>query len=153
MATSTLIQFISAGEAASVSNRRQIETFLAGGTIAAGDWVAFDLSQTGADKVLYAVQSPASAGSPIGIGVALAAAAAGDKVDVVVDGYAGTANVASGTAAGSAIMLSGTAGRAAAATYVADGSGGAADALPAICGVALTLAAANVAEVWVYKQF
>ena len=52
MATSTLIQFLEAGEAGDTSNRRQVETFIAGGAIAAGDWVQLDTGETGADRVL-----------------------------------------------------------------------------------------------------
>ena len=49
MATSTLLQKLD-GETefgGSTSNRRTIETFLAGAALAAGDWVQFDTSQAG----------------------------------------------------------------------------------------------------------
>ena len=62
MATSTLIQFLDAGQAGDTSHRRQVETFFAAGAIAAGDWVSLDVSQTGADKALYIVQTPGTAG-------------------------------------------------------------------------------------------
>ena len=54
MATSTLVQFLGdgvttpSGIGADSSNRRQVETFIAGGAIASGDWVSLDVSKTGA---------------------------------------------------------------------------------------------------------
>jgi hypothetical protein len=153
MATSTLVQFLNPGVSSATMNRSQEETFLAGGIIALGDWVAFDLSKTGADKALYVVQAPNVAASGIITGVAVQAAAAGEQVRVCVDGYVASANVATGTGAGAALQCSGTAGRAESASYIGDGSGAAAIPLPAICGVALTAAAGNTAEVMVKKQF
>ena len=87
MATSTLVQFLNPGVSSDTMNRSQEETFLAGGIIALGDWVAFDLSKTGADKALYVVQAPNVAASGIITGVAVQAAAAGEQVRVCVDGY------------------------------------------------------------------
>lgn len=110
MATSTLIQFLGTGEGAATSNRRQVETFLAGGTIAAGDAVAFDLSKTDADKVLYVLEATAAAKALI-VGIALTAASAGEQVDVVVSGYVASADVATGVAAGDQLCGSATAGR------------------------------------------
>jgi len=153
MATSTVIQFLDAGETSSTSNRSQEETFLAGGAIVKGDWVALDLSQTGADKALYVVQAPATAGSPIPCGVALEAASSGGQVRVCIGGYAASANVTTGTAPGLALMMTSTAGRTTAATYIGNGSGAASLPLPVIIGTCLTRAAANVAEVWVIKRF
>ena len=104
MATSTLIQFLGdgitspSGTEAGTSNRRQVETFISGGAIAAGDWVSLDVSKTGADKALYVIEAPATASDARCIGVALAAAsAAGEQVRVVVAGYVAEANVATGT--------------------------------------------------------
>lgn len=98
MATSTLVQLLEAGQASDTSNRRQLETFLAGGTIVAGDVVALDKSQTGADRVLYVIQCPnVATGEPLAIGVSLDAAAAGDQVRVVVAGYVADVNCTAGT--------------------------------------------------------
>ena len=110
MATSTLIQFLGPGEGQNTSNRSQVETFLAAGTIAAGDAVAFDLSKTGADKVLYVLEATGGAKALI-VGVALNAAVAGDKVEVVVGGYVDSADVATGVTAGAQLSGSATAGR------------------------------------------
>ncbi len=111
MADNTLIQFLSKGEAADTGNRRQVETFIASGTIAAGDVVAFDTAQTGADRVLYVAKAGLVAnGNGLCCGVALAAASAGETVQCVIAGYAdvkthGTVSAAnlltaSGTSAG-----------------------------------------------------
>ena len=148
MATSTLIQFLDAGEAADTSNRSQNETFYAGGAIAAGDWVSLDTSQTGADKALYVIQTTAAAGQGNVVGVALDTAAAGAQVRVTIAGYVASANVTTGTAAGASLTTSGvTAGRALTyATGTHTGTGP--------CGLALTAAgASNTAETWVFKRF
>jgi len=147
MATSTLIQRLEAGETG-VSNRSQTETFLAGGTIAKGDFVFLDVSKSGADKALYVVVTDTSGGAVAlgvpSVGVALEAATSGDKVRVCVGGYCKQANVATGVAAGVALALdTTTSGRAVAA-----------DAANAnIAAVSLTLAASNIAEVMVIKTF
>lgn len=155
MATSTLIQSLELTDAAgtsvgaAVSNRRQIETFIAGAAIAAGDWVSFDVSKTGATRVATVIKTTATAGQSNVVGVALSAAtAAGDKINVVVAGYVEGAAVVSGVAASVALTTSGvTAGRTlafASATHTAT----------CPCGITLEAASAgNTAAVWVYKQF
>jgi hypothetical protein len=158
MATSTLIQYLAQNQTsglgvsvpvgAGASNRSQEETFIAGGTIAKGDFVSLDTSKTGADKALFVVTIDTSAGAvALGVptvGVALAAATAGQKVDVCVAGYCAQAAVATGTAAGVALSLdTSNSGRAAAADA----------ANVNICAVSLTVAALNSAEVMVIKQF
>lgn len=149
MATSTLIQFLASGEAGATSNRRQVESFIAGGNIGAGDWVQFDTGATGADRVLKVIQGTAAfaTGNPLICGVAIAPAATGQRVDVVVAGYAEGANVAAAVnAAGIALVVDNTAaGRAVAIA--------AADTAPA-CGVSLEAASVgNACDVWVFKQF
>ena len=147
MATSTLIQFLEPGEGASTSNRSQTETFLAAGTITAGDWVAFDLSQTGADKCLHVIQSAAGAVGGTVCGVALQSAVAGDKIDVCIGGFCAVAAVTNGVAAGSALI--------AVAAGLADVQ--TAGAQEAVCGTSLTASpagpAAPVAEVFVTSRF
>ena len=85
-------------------------TFLAGGTIAAGDIVAFDLSQTAANKAAVVVEAPANAGSLV-VGVALDAAAAGGTVRVATHGYVASADVETGVVAGQGLFVGTTAGR------------------------------------------
>jgi len=158
MATSTNIQYLNSSGiselgatvqvGASTSNRRQVETFISGGVIAAGDWVAFDTSATGATKMLTVTTAALTAlGNALIVGVALeAATAAGQQVEVVVSGFAGTAAVANAVVAAGVPLgvVAGTAGRATAVV--------AADIANA-CGVSLTAAVGNVAEVFVYKNF
>jgi hypothetical protein len=95
MATSNLLQKLD-GETefgGSTSNRRTIETFLAGAAIVAGDVVMWDTTQTGADKALYVKQSaPRALGQPLACGVALNAGAAGDRIKVVTSGYVAGVN-------------------------------------------------------------
>jgi hypothetical protein len=99
-----------------VSNRRQVETFIAGGTVAAGDVVALDLSKTGALKALTVVEAPANAGA-LAIGVCIGSAesdgslTADSKINVVVTGYVASADVETGVAAGQALVVGSTAGR------------------------------------------
>jgi len=147
MATSSLIQLLTAGEAGDTSNRRQIETFLANGTIAAGDWVMLDTSKTDADRVLFVIEATAVAnGNALVIGVATEAAAAGDQVRVVISGYAEGASVANAVAAANvALVVDNTAAGQAVAIAAGD--------LAPACGVSLEAAAGNKADVWVFKRF
>lgn len=156
MATSTNIQYLVAtgkdelGATVSLktpSNRRQIETFLSGGAITAGDWVMFDTAATDAARVLTVVQAAfAATGQPLTVGVALnAATAAGQNVDVVVDGYVEGANVANGVATGVALGIIAVAGR---AQLNVPG------ALGPPCGVTLEASiVTNTCDVWVIKNF
>ena len=156
MATSTTIQYLLAtakdefGATVTLptaSNRRQIETFIAGAAITSGDWVMFDTSATNATRVLTVIQATfAATGQPLTVGVAIqSAAAAGETVDVVVAGYVEGANVADAVTIGLALGIVAVNGRAGAYT---------AAALAPACGVALEDGSAtNTADVWVIKQF
>lgn len=155
MATSTLIQSLDTKDAAgsafgaTPSHRREVETFIAGAAIASGDWVSFDVSKSGAARVVTVVKTTASAGQGNVVGVAISAAtAAGEKVQVVTAGYVEGANVVNGVASGATLTTSGvTAGRALAyATGTHTGTGP--------CGVALEASvAANTCTVWVFKHY
>ena len=160
MATATTLQYLETVDAvtgaslgASPSNRRQIETFFAGATVAVGDWMQFDTSQTGAKKVVTVIQAAANGtGNPLVCGVCIGSAesdgslTAGSKVNVVVSGYVAAANVANAVAAAGVALTVDAAGLGQAVAITA------ADTGPA-CGVSLSAPVANVAEVWVYKQF
>ena len=166
MATSTLIQRLDTNalvpsstvpggydlvSTPDVSNRRQIETFIAGNTVVVGDWLAFDTSKTGAERVLTVVQAANIVlGNPLVVGVCLSSAettgtlTTGSRINVVVSGYVEGANVDGAVVAGSPLVVDTTAGRAHTAV-TGDIS---------ICGVALEPdAPVNKAAVWVYKQF
>ena len=95
MATSTLIQFLAEGSAGDTSNRRQVETFLASGTIAAGDWVQFDSAKSGADALLFVKEAATvgTKGNAAAFGVALEGAAAGEQVRAVVAASSCLANI------------------------------------------------------------
>ena len=128
----------------SALSRRTVETFLAGAAIVAGDWVALDISESDSARAIQVVQATTAAGgNSLVIGVALeAAAAAGDKIEVVTRGYVEGANVTAATAAGASLVVDATAGRADAAV--------AADIAPP-CGVTLEVAGgSNTADVYVY---
>jgi hypothetical protein len=165
MATSTLIQKLDATAFESsktvpgsytsvttpdVSNRRQVETFIAGATVVVGDWLQFDTSATGAARTLTVIQATNVAlGNSLVCGVCLGSAesdgslTAGSKINVVVAGYVEGANVDGAVVAGNPLVVDTTAGRA----HV----GVTGDI--AFCGVALEADTANKAAVWVYKQF
>jgi hypothetical protein len=85
-------------------------TMLAGGTISAGDSVAFDLSQTAANRAAVVVEAPANAGA-LAIGIALDAAVAGQTVRVAISGYVANADVETGVVAGQGVFVGTTAGR------------------------------------------
>jgi hypothetical protein len=156
MSTDRLIQFLDTTDAEgnalgpSVSNRREVETFHAGGTIAAGDWVMFDASKTGAARVAYVLQAPAVAtkGNGAVIGCALEAAVAGDLIKVVTAGYHAAANVDGAVTAGDILVGPITvAGRA--DIEVVTGV----NATTGKCGIALGADVGNFAPVCVVKVF
>jgi hypothetical protein len=115
MATSNLVQSLNPGTSFP-SNRRQIETFLKSSTIVEGDLVALDLSKTNsADQMLYIV--PANSGaSNTGLAVGVALKIYGDKVDVVISGFA-SCKVGGATAAGANLDASVAAGIATTVTH------------------------------------
>jgi len=151
MATNDMLQYLepaASGGLASASNRQQVETFLAGGAIAAGDWVMFDTSKTGPDRVLYVIEAPVvgTHGNGACVGVALGAAAADENVRVVVAGYAATASVGGATVINNLLVGPiGTPGMA--EPFIA----GSTESPPV--GFALEADTANVAAVWVFKKF
>lgn len=131
MATSSLIQYLDSTDAAGTtlgltpSNRRIEETFIASAAITAGQWVALDLTValSDGDKSLKVAPADgngsAGAGPPaitslnsIVVGVALTAAAAGEKVEVVTRGMceASVTESGSGINIGDALQISNTAG-------------------------------------------
>ena len=136
MATSTLIQSLNAGDSFP-SNRRCVETFLAGATIAAGDFVAFDLSQTNdADKTLYVVPcNSAAAATKLCVGVAESVDAKTGRVTVVLAGFAAGAKVNAAVVAGDSLDADATAGQAAGSAHegiayaVTNAAGGKADVI------------------------
>ncbi len=151
MATSSNIQYLSAAnDKVAVSNRRTTETFYAGGDITAGDFVCFDTSQTGADRVVYVIEADVgSATTKQAIGVCLdtidVSAVSDLRVEVVIKGYVEGANVANAVSAvGAPLSVGGTAGRAV--------SFAGADTL-APCAVALEAASGNTADVYVIGLF
>lgn len=151
MSSSQLIQSLipeSGGSTAADSNRRSVESFLASGTITAGDLVVVDTAKTGSDRVLYVAQSAATAGLPTVIGVALDSVTAGQIVRVVTGGYVAVANIHDAVAAGEAVCSGGvTAGRG-----IKYASGTHTNCAP--FGVALgDASASHVAPLWVYKRF
>jgi hypothetical protein len=109
------IQHLTPGEKG-VTARSKFQTYLAGGAITKGDFVAFDVSKSNSDRALYVVQAAgvATVGSQLVVGVAAETVSAGDSVLVVVAGYVEGANVDGATASGSALIGPiGTAGRSA----------------------------------------
>ena len=152
MSTSTTLQYLDHenkdGETYGItaSNRRQIETYIAGGTIAANDLVAFDFSKTtDAEVALTVVKADSTSTDSIAVvGFALAGASAGEKVDITVAGIHESANVAGAVVKGDRLSISAVAGQA--DTYVNS------DSVP-IIGYAVEDDTGNVAGVMVIKQF
>ena len=128
------------------SNRRQVESFIAGGVIAANDLVALDLtaSSLGKKAVTIIKADKNTDAKCIAIGFALnAAAAAGDTVEVTIAGVHESANVATVTS-GKPLTVSTTAGRA--AIYANSDT-------QTIVAYAMAADTANVGPVFVIKQF
>jgi len=111
MATNDMLQYLepaASGGLASASHRRKVETFIAAGTITAGDVVMWSIDGT-ADSMLNVVISALKAlGQPLACGVALNSAVSGEDVRVVISGFA-TANCTNDTGtivAGDALVAS-----------------------------------------------
>jgi hypothetical protein len=110
MATNTLLQRLpTPGEAftdLNESNRRQIETFIAGEAIAINQAVCFDMSKANdAEKVVFVKVANTTAATSCCIGIAREAAAANARVDVIIGGI--TEFVASGSVtAGDSLSVS-----------------------------------------------
>lgn len=160
MATNTLLQKLD-GETdfgSDTSNRSQIETFIAGGTVEVGEWVMFDVSQTGADRVLYVIEATtvATHGNSAAFGCVLASAepdgalTSGSRIRVTVGGYHPNARVDSTTSASD--LLVGPIGTAGEADPFNPGT-----TEGRIIGQALEDASAggeaDEADVWIFKTF
>jgi len=148
MATSTLIQRLDTGEGGNVSHRRQVETYISGAAIVAGDIVMFDTSATDADRAATVIQCTVVAtGNALAAGVALdAASAAGQRVRVVVAGYAENVKCGAGVvAAGNPI----SAGR----LIVGEAEISLAGSLSGAFGVALEAVAGATCDMIVFKRF
>ncbi len=101
MATDSIVQFVESG-----FNRVGIsETFLAAGAVGRGDWVMFDITKTGADQVLYVKKATATLAVHV-VGVALGAAADGERVDVAISGYVAYARIANAVTTGQPLTIS-----------------------------------------------
>ena len=79
-----------------------VREFLAGGTLVAGDVMAFDTSQTGEDQTKYVVQGGLNG---YAVGVALEAATSGGVVRVLVGGYCEGVNASGGGTIGAGDSL------------------------------------------------
>jgi hypothetical protein len=163
MATNTTLQYLettgedafgaSVGLGATVSNRRQVETFIASGAITAGQIVGFDTSKTGAARVQSVTPVAVIAnGNGLACGVALADASVGDRVDVVVAGYVDKVNCHGAVVLGN-LLTAGTGGTVGAADGRVD-----TDIAPAF-GIALGASGlsadgyVNPAPAYIYKHF
>lgn len=147
MATETYFNKIDAGDAPGVANRREVASFYASAAITAGDFVMFDTSKTGSERMNYVLQADTVAlGNPLVCGVALdAATAAGQIVRVVIAGYVEGANVADAVAKGEPITVGTTAGQ---------GRKSAAADLTNAHAIALEDAdASNDCDIWVIKSW
>lgn len=154
MATNTIIQYLESGNGVATSHRSQVETFIAAETIAANDLVSLDLSQAiDGDKSLKITKADTgTATDTCAIGFALNGGAAGDKIDVTVAGIHISANVDGATVAGSRLIVGSTAGRAGIAADINEGGAATIVQRPLIA-IAAEADTANVATVFVIKQF
>jgi hypothetical protein len=111
MATNTLLQYLESADSSgtayssATSHRRQIETFIASGAVAIGDVVSFAFASAAnpGDAVLQVKKAVADKHC---VGVAISAAADGEKVDVCIAGVC-EATVAGKNNAGNAGITSG----------------------------------------------
>jgi len=167
MATSTLIQRLDSSALTTsttipggyqtvatpnVSNRRQVETFIASGAIAEAELLSFDLSKADDLKTLFVVPADLSGATTLGVvGVALNSAVDGGKVECLLCGVT-YVNADAGIAAGDALSVSAT-GSGTSAGFVAKRA--AADLYTCV-GVALEATGATKAgqvKALIYKVF
>ena len=118
MATSTLVQDLSSSSV-EVSARRKVETYYVGAAVTAGQWVCFDQTKTGVERARYVKPADAGAAATIQVvGCALTGGAAGERIEVVINGYfEGASTFHSGGAgitvrAGMGLTIGATAGNA-----------------------------------------
>jgi hypothetical protein len=165
MATQNLLQRLdqaseTTGSSVDASNRRIEEVFIASEAITAGDFVCLDLSKSAdSDKVLFVKKLNTTAITSLGVGVAIATAAKDANVRVCIRGMI-SANVVSTVAQGDRLVSSSTAGRAEVApefrTDLGDGTGtttGTVAQQRSILAVAVSIATANIATVYVFPKF
>ena len=165
MATQNLLQRLDSaehttGSSVNVSDRRIEEVFIASEAISAGDFVCLNLDKSdNSDKALYVKKLTVTPISSLGIGVAIAAAAADENIRVCIRGFV-SANVDAGIAQGDRLVGSSVAGRADTAssfrTDLGDGTGtttGTVAQQQSILAVAASIATANVATVFVVSNF
>lgn len=127
------------------SNRRQVQTFIAGAAISANDAVALDLSESDdSDKALKVILLDTDAStSQIFVGIALeAAAAAGDNVQVCISGLC-EGNVNGSAVANSMLVAGATGGRLAIAHATNNAQ---------LCAICTEADSTNVATVFVLRQ-
>ena len=146
--TTVVVAYQSAVAAVKVysSPSPEIQDFLAGGTITAGDWVKISLQAASAPTYpgWSVIVAPVAQINASVVGVALESVVAGQQVPVCIYGFC--AGVAFAAAEGDLLTLSQatTAGRALVATVAAVG------VTPAkVVGVAQVISAANVGSVFV----
>ena len=152
MATNDLIQKLFGADESGVgedsvlvSNRRQVETFVAAEAISDGDIVCLDISKTkDGEKMLYVKKGKTdAAATAVCIGVADQSVASGEDVRVVVKGFKANANITTGVGQGERFIGGSTAGR---GILLANSS-----TIPAL-GYVVSTAADNTAPVIVLKQ-
>ena len=165
MATSNLLQSLNTDSdfggvsAAGASNRRSVETFIAGETLVVGDCVSLDLAKSAdSDKGLIIVKGDTgTATDTCVIGVVLRSAesngalTAGSKIEVVVRGLV-LANVDGATVAGTRLIVGATAGRLAIAADIDEGGAAVVSQRP-IVAIAAEADTANFAKVYVLANF
>ncbi len=161
MATSNLLQSLNSGSdfGSSVSNRRSVETFIAGETLVVGDCVSLNLAASeDGDKGLVIVKGDTgTATDTCVVGVVLRSAevdgalTAGSRIEVVTRGLV-SANVDGSTVAGSRLIVGATAGQLALAADINEGGAATVSQRP-IVAIAAEADTANIAKVYVLANF
>ena len=136
-----------------VSNRRQVETFIASGAITEAELLSFDLSKADDLKTLFVVPADLSGANTLGVvGVALTSAVDQGKVECLLCGVT-YVNADAGIAAGDALSVSATGSTPATSGFVMKRAAG---DLYTCVGVALEATAATKAgqvKALIYKVF
>ncbi len=134
-----------------VMSKSTYEYYFAQETIAIGETVSLDLSQTDGNRALNVVLADiADTNKSTPIGVATHAAVSGDRLKVCVGGYFEGAVVSTSTAKGDLLQIGGTAGKLDVRVIGVNEGGVAIFNLHKIVASALEDDTTGLADIWIY---
>ena len=152
MATNTLINKMDDATVGTMS-KSSYEWFFASVAVTVGQVCSLNLALADGNRALYVVPADAaSADKSTPVGVAMSAAAAGEKIKLCVAGYCESALVNTSTSKGDLLQIGATAGTLDIRTVAVDEGGAQTFNLLQVFASALEDDAAGKGDIWIYKQ-